>query len=53
MYAVTFWKDQSWSNYIGLDPKKYRLIGSDPINDEIIFDLASLKNSNARHILYE
>lgn len=53
MYYVTFWKDQSWANYIGLDHKKYRLIGSDPLNDEIIFDLAGLKNANTRHILYE
>ena len=32
---------------------KYTLIGCDPVNDGIIFDLASLKNANARHLINE
>ena len=29
------------------------MIGCDPVNDGIIFDLSSLKNANARQLIYE
>jgi hypothetical protein len=52
---VTFWKDGNWLNYTGIEKtkSKYCLFGSDPVNDEIIIDLASLKNANSRHLVYE
>lgn len=42
-------------NYSGIEKtkSKYCLIGSDPVNDGIIFDLSSLKNANARQLIYE
>jgi hypothetical protein len=52
---VTLWKDGSWQNYAGIEKtkSKYCLIGSDPVNDGIIFDLSSLKNANARNLIYD
>jgi hypothetical protein len=42
-------------NYSGIEKvkSKYCLIGCDPINDSIIFDLASLKNANSRQLIYD
>jgi len=53
--TVTQWKDNNWQNYVGMEKSKakYCLIGCDPVNDNIIFDLASLKNANARHLIYQ
>ena len=52
---VTLWKDGNWLNYVGIEKtkSKYCLVGSDPINDGIIFDLSSLKNANTRNLIYE
>lgn len=50
---VTLWKDNSWLNFSGIEKtnSKYCLIGCDPVNDGIIYDLSSLKNANARQLI--
>jgi len=52
---VTQWKDNSWLNYVGINKSldKYCLISQDPVNDNIILDLASLKSATVRHLVQE
>lgn len=51
---VTLWKDSNFQTFAGIERSKtkYILLGSDPVNDSIIFDVASLKNANARTLVY-
>lgn len=51
---VTLWKDNNFLTFAGIERSKtkYILLGSDPVNDNIIFDQASMKNANARTLIY-
>lgn len=53
MLAVTGWKDSNLQNFLGIEKSssKYILYGADSVNDNIIFDLASLKNAIANHFV--
>lgn len=44
----TFWRERSEIEYVGY--KGYKVIGSDP-NDQVIYDLASLKNCIAKYLV--
>ena len=52
---VTLWKDNNYLTYAGIERSnsKYLLLGSDPVNDHIIHDLASLKNAHVRSLIYK
>lgn len=52
---VTQWNDSNLKNYLGIEKSlaKYVLYGCDPVNDNIVNDLSSLKSANTRHLIYE
>jgi len=44
----TFWRESSVEDYVGY--KGYKVIGCDP-NDNVIYELASLKNSITKYLV--
>lgn len=46
----TFWREHSEIEYVGY--KGYKVIGSDP-NDQVVYDLASLKNCITKYLVVQ
>lgn len=53
--GVTRWKDSNIDNFNGIERSQavYLLFGCDPVNDNIVNDLSSLKSANTRNLIQE